>query len=257
MESPTCPRFYTLPADVGVDYPWVLVNWFNRNKLKYHRFKHAILDSGVNRVFFNWRRDEYPPWLLRQIGYIAQQLSMIYKGRLWVTIPDYPDDYYPGYVRDNVERTLRNIKRFLPIEGVEWLPVIQSRYLDIFSFYESCERTKQLVGDYPRIAIGTVCKTRRLSFIEYVVKYARNVFPNSWIHCFGMTLQALRRLTQGEFNSFDNTVWDTRKRYWLNSFDNTAYTFPRKPGQPSAKCERMREQYFKAYLQRIKEILNQ
>ena len=229
-------RFYTLPPDVYADYPWLLVNFFNRKKLERFRFKHAILDSGVNRIFFNWKRDDYPAWVLNRIAFVAQQLSEIYRGRLWVTIPDYPDDYYPGTVRDNIDRTLRNIERFLPVEGVEWLPVIQCRYHDIFSFYESCEEVKKLIGeDYPRIAIGTVCKSRKLSFIVNCCKIARKYFPNSHIHAFGLTLKALPKVKD-----------------YIDSWDSLAWTYPRESGGASCKNLSERQKFFYIYLKRIK-----
>jgi len=233
-------RFYTLPVDVYVDYPWLLVNFFNYKKLRYFRFKHAILDSGVNRIFFNWKMEDYPLWVLNRIEFVAQQLSEIYKGRLWVTIPDYPDDYYPGYVKNNVERTIRNIEKFISIPGVEWLPVIQSRFQDIFSFYESCERLKSLIGNYPRVAIGTVCKSRKLSFIIDCCKIARKYFPNSWIHAFGLTLNALPKV----------------KKY-INSWDSLAWTFPRRSGIASCKNKVERINFFKNYIQRIKQVLGE
>ena len=229
-------RFYTLPPDVYVDYPWILVNFFNRQKLRSFRFKHAILDSGVNRIFLNWRKDDYPSWVLKRIEFVAKQLSEIYKGRLWVTIPDYPDDYYPGYVKDNVNRTLKNIERFLAIEGVEWLPVIQSRFQDVFSFFESCEKQKSLIGDFPRVAIGTVCKSRKLGFIVNCCKIARRYFPNSHIHAFGLTLEVLPKVKD-----------------YIDSWDSMAWTFSRK-GKVSCKNLKERIAFFNAYIRRIEEI---
>lgn len=231
-------RFYTLPVDVHVDYPWILVNFFNRKKLRYFRFKHAILDSGVNRVFFNWRKDDYPSWMINRIDFVAQQLSEIYRNRLWVTIPDYPDDY-PGHVKNNIDRTISNIKRFLTIDDVEWLPVIQSRYQDVFSFFESCEKTKGLIGDYPRVAIGTVCKSRKLKFITDCCKIARRKFPKSHIHAFGLTLKALPKVKD-----------------YLDSWDSLAWTFPRKHGVASCKNRKERIAFFNAYIKRIQELIN-
>jgi len=231
-------RFYTLPSDIHVDYPYLLVNFFNRNKLRYYKFEHAILDSGVNRIFFNWHKDDYPRWILNRIDFVAKQFSEIYKGRLWVTIPDYPDDYYPGYVKNNIERTIANIEYFLKIKGVEWLPVIQSRYQDVFSFFESCEKVRDIIGNFPRVAIGTVCKSRKLSFITNCCKIARKFFPESHIHAFGLTLKALPKVKD-----------------YLDSWDSLAWTFPRKHGLASCKNKKERTEFFHAYLRRIDEIL--
>lgn len=226
------PRFYTLPVDV--DYPYILVNIFNYKKLKQFNFKHAILDSGVNRIFYKWRMREYPKHILKGIVYTAKQLSQIYDGRIWVTIPDYPDDYYPSLIDGNVEKTLRNIEEFICIDGVEWLPVIQSRNLDVLSFHESCGKAREILKGYPRIAIGTVCKTRRLDFITYCCITARKYFPNSWIHAFGLTLNALPR------------VKDV-----IDSWDSLAWTYPRRSGEASCRNKRERIEYFNNYIKRI------
>jgi len=229
-------RFYTLPVDVHVNYPWILVNFFNRRKLRYFKFKHAILDSGVNRVFFNWKRKDYPKWVLDRIEFVAKQWSEIYGERLTVTIPDYPDDYYPSYVENNVDRTIANIEHFLSVEGVNWLPVIQSRYMDIFSLYESCQRTKELIGDYPMVAIGTVCKTKKVNYIVECCKIVKTFFPNSKIHAFGLTLNALPKVAK-----------------YIDSWDSLAWTYPRKRGAASCKNKRERIKYFEQYIHAIEE----
>jgi len=205
-------------------------------KLLRMRFDHAIIDSGV-MIFVKASVKGYPPWFMKTYAYKAKVLTDIFKDKVWVTIPDYPDDYNPGQFGDNVSRTVESIERFITIEGVNWLPVLQSRYMNRFSFFEACERTKEIIGDYPRVAIGTVCKCRKLDFIEYCCKVARKFFPNSWIHAFGLTLSALPRVC-GVINSFDSMAW----------------TFPRRSGH-SAKNEKELMQYFNAFLERVETIL--
>ncbi|MCR6691559.1 MAG: hypothetical protein MRT15_04145, partial [archaeon YNP-LCB-003-016] len=187
-----------------------------RKELFKRRFEHAILDSNVGLFFFHMKLSDYPPKFLERYVDAARSISEIFDGRIFITIPDYPADYYvdgrltPSAV-DNVERTLRNIERFIGIGGVNWLPVIQSKYMDTFSFIDSCNRLRGIVGgDYPQIAIGTICKCRNVKWITYCCKYARKIFPRSWIHAFGLTLKALPHV----------------KRY-IDSWDSTAWTFPR------------------------------
>jgi len=206
-------------------------------KLLRMRFDHAIIDSGV-MIFVKASVKGYPPWFMKTYAYKAKVLTDIFKDKVWVTIPDYPDDYNPGQFGDNVSRTVESIERFITIEGVNWLPVLQSRYMNRFSFFEACERTKEVIGkDYPRIAIGTVCKCKKLDFIEYCCKVARKFFPNSWIHAFGLTLSALPRVCS-----------------IINSFDSMAWTFPRRPGH-SAKNKRELVQYFNAFLERVEVLV--
>jgi hypothetical protein len=226
------PRFYTLPPS-GVDWPYLLVNPNNYKVLFKRKFKHAILDCGVERFNKNPELKDYPKSFLENWKWKAKELTEIFGERLFVTIPDYTDDFNPGQFGDNVSKTLANIKEFVSVEGVNWLPVIQSRYLDRFSFMESCQMVREAVGDYPRVAVGTVCKTQKLSFIEYCCKAARKHFPKSWIHAFGLTLNSLPRV-----------------KGYINSWDSLAWTFPRKPGA-SCKNAKERVQFFTDYLKRL------
>ncbi|MCR6691506.1 MAG: hypothetical protein MRT15_03875, partial [archaeon YNP-LCB-003-016] len=70
-------------------------------------------------------------------------------------------------------------------------------------------------------------------------KYARKIFPRSWIHAFGLTLKALPHV----------------KRY-IDSWDSTAWTFPRTPGRWSCKSMDEAVRYFKEYLSRVSQILS-
>jgi len=281
-------RFYTTPPP-GVDYPYFFTTMVkDKWRLLFrYRWRHAIVDAGVEYWFHRMKVRDYPERWLKWYVNKAKQLSRIFNDRVWIVIPDYPDDYTPCMTyeddMDNVDKTLRNIEEFISIDGVAWLPVIQSRFENTFSFIESCHRLRKLIGSYPRVAIGTVCKARKLAWIEYCLKYARSVFSNSWIHAFGLTLSALERVKTAN-SSFDSTAWDTRRRLWLDSFDSMAwsydklreydrrkrswrtravidsfdsmaYTFPRYRGRPSAKSVDARLRYFNAYLQRIGEIL--
>ena len=237
-------RFYTLPP-LKIDYPYLFVTFRQRGELFKRRFDHAIMDSNVGLFFFHMKLSDYPPKFLERYVYVARIVSEAFDGRIFITIPDYPADYYvngkptPSSV-DNVERTLRNIERFIGIGGVNWLPVIQSRYMDTFSFIYSCNRLREIVGgDYPQIAIGTICKCGNVKWITYCCKYARKIFPGSWIHAFGLTLKVLPHV----------------KRY-IDSWDSTAWTFPRTHGRWSCKNVDEAVRYFMEYMSRIGEILN-
>jgi len=227
-------RFYTLPDE---NYPYLLVNRKNYRILFKRKFEHVIIDSGV-MDFVHKNVKEYPKGFLKTWKRKASQLTMIWRDRLWCVIPDYPDDYNPGQFGDNVSKTLRNIEDFISFDSVNWLPVIQSRYLNRLSFLESCQRTKEIIGDYPRVAIGTVCKCNQISFVEYCAKVTRKFFPNSWIHAFGLTLRALPKVIG-----------------LIDSFDSMAWTFPRTKGGHSCKNSKERREYFHVYLSRLKEIL--
>lgn len=227
-------RFYSLPENKT--YPFLLVNRKNYKELFRRKFDHAIVDSGVME-FIRKEIKEYPESFLdtlnRKVSEIQQKCP---SDKVWFVIPDYPDDYHPGQFGDNVEKTLRNIKRFLNNDAY-WLPVIQSRYQNRFSFLESAHATHDLIGDYPQVAIGTVCKCRKKEFITYCCQVTRKLFPHSWIHAFGLTLSALPTV-----------------KNLIDSFDSLAWTYPRKPGSHSCKNKKERIAYWEAYLIRVSEI---
>ena len=256
MSESMAIRFYTLPPR-KVEWPYLLVNPRNYKELFKRKFKHAILDSGVE-MFKDPNLRDYPRSFLRSWKYKARNLTEIFGDKLWVTIPDYPDDLAHQFGHENVDKTLRNVEEFIAFDGVNWLIPIQSQYLNIFSFIESCQRTKELIGDYSQVAIGTVCKTNNLDFIEKCCKIARKFFPKSHIHAFGLTLRALPRVVQ-VLSSWDSLVPECGRYKWrrwlLDSFDSLNYTFSRTPGRGQANTNDERIQFFWAYINRIKEIL--
>jgi len=263
-------RFYTLPPRV-IKYPYLFTTMLRWRELLDRDFEHAIVDAGVEYFFLVRKLRDYPRHYLIEYERRARLLGKLFGDRVWVAIPDYPDDYQPGLTHengmDNVDKTLRNVARFVQIDGVAWIPVIQSRYMNTFSFLESCERLREIVGDYPRVGIGTVCKARKVSWIAYCLKTARAHFYNSWIHAFGLTLTALRKLGGDTINSFDSMAWD-----WYRSW---AVKYPLDPNRskftgknwrieapriyaklPSRWPSSTRAQaaYFLAYLKRISEL---
>ena len=250
-------RFYTLPPN-GCEWNYLLVNPRTYKELFKRKFEHAILDSGVE-IFKNKNLTEYPKSFLRKWKYQAQHLTEIFGDKLWVTIPDYPDDLAHQFGHKNVEKTLRNVEEFITIDGVNWIVPLQSQYLNTFSFMESCQKTKEIVGaNYPRIAIGTVCKTNKLKFIEFCCKIARKTFPNSWIHAFGMTLKALPKVYK-YINSWDSLVPECGRTKWryrlLEWFDSLNHVSPRTLSKLDYRNLNDRQRFFYAYIYRINEIL--
>ncbi len=234
-------RFYTF-VPRGVWWPYHFYTYFRQEDIWSGDYEHAICDTGVGLLFNHRNMRDYPEFFFeRYIAFAKQVTKKVGDGKVTFVIPDYPADYHDGKCRsaeDNVERTLRNIERFISIDGIDWLPVIQAPYLDIEGFRESCRLTRKLIGSYPKVAIGTVCKTNKLDFIVKCCKIARQYFPSSWIHAFGLTLKALPHVA-----------------HLIDSFDTTAWTKLREPGKPSAKNQTQRIEYFKAYLAKVQQIL--
>lgn len=231
-------RFYTLPPRL-TPWPYLLFNPNNIKEMNRRKWNHCILDSGIE-MFLDPSIKDYSPSFLHRWKGLSRIKTDIHGEKIWITIPDYCDDLVPGSLGDNVKRTLDNIENFITVDDVNWLVVLQARYLNTLSFLESIQGVKDLLGQYPRIAIGTVCKCRKLSFIEKCAKLARAHFPNSWIHMFGLPLNALPRVKEH-----------------VDSFDSLAYTFTRRRSEGCATTHDQKRRYFKEYVERMKELLGE
>jgi len=154
------------------------------------RFEHLIVDSGVNRFFRRMKLQEYPEGYLEWYAERAEWLYRTFGDRVWVVLPDYPSDYSENPIPNNLEKTLRNIERFIDIKA-NWIIVIQARYLDYNGYLKSLKLYSDLLPDYPRIAIGTLCTRAPKRYALFVARATRRYFPKSWIHVFGPSLRIL------------------------------------------------------------------
>lgn len=229
-------RFYTLPPN-GVDHEFICVNPKSVKQLYKRQFTHAICDSGVHYFYSNPNANNYPPGYLEEYMKLSKKLVSIFGKRISMIVPDYPDDYYPGQFGNNVKKTLSNLKIFSETEDLPWIPTIQARFKDMKSFEHCCKEIRK-IDDFETVAIGTVCKVRNIKFIVKCCKMARKYFPDSWIHAFGPPLNAIGRI-----------------KYYIDSFDSTAWTFPRKANNSSCKTAKERRRYFLEYISRLSEIL--
>jgi hypothetical protein len=175
----------------------------HNHNIFYHDFpQHRILDCGIE--IFN-KVSDYPENFLDEYLILCRELTQQFPN-MWCVIPDYCDDLAIRQPQ-NVEKTARNIKRFKDEPGVFWVPVIQAQLHNYLSFTNGVQTLKHLYPTTPKvIAIGTVCKSKRLRYIEWCAKYARHHFPQSHIHMFGLTLSALPRV-KGIINSWDSTAF--------------------------------------------------
>lgn len=242
ISEPKQPRFYTLPPSRDIYHPWLFVTFMNRKELLLRNFEHSIMDCNVGLFFHHKQLYEYPSGFLDEYKKEAKILGELFGDKIMVSIPDYPADYVVDGKQtpsayDNVARTLRNIRKFIKYDGVNWLPVIQSNLNDPLSFINSCILMKDIIGgDYPRIAIGTVCKSRNREWIKHCCWCARAYFPKSWIHAFGLTLDALPFVKDH-----------------IDSWDSMAWTFPRGRGLSSAKNIQQAREYFVKYMEKVRE----
>lgn len=229
-------RFYTYPEPFNKDYPWILCPFhILRRTVRSHGFRHLICDVGVE--IFAKGAKEYPAGFFEEYIRAAKYYTSFLGDKIWFVIPDYPDDYVNNPIEDNVERTLRNIERFFKVDGVNWVFPLQADYMDLESFRYSCREVRKY--NPARVAIGTVCKTNNVEFIERCCRMARMYFPGAWIHAFGPTLRALPRILR-----------------YIDSWDSSAFFTSRIPGQRMCKNKREREQYYREYLDKVNRILS-
>jgi hypothetical protein len=115
--------------------------WFRENW-----FQHAILDAGVETFFFVQKLKDYPKHFLEMYRWRAIIATNHYGcEKVWVTIPDYPDDYEQQLTwekgKDNVAKTFDNIERFSKIPNIKWIYPVQAQYRNRRSFREASANT--------------------------------------------------------------------------------------------------------------------
>ena len=220
-------RFYTTPR-YGFDWGFIIANHnFVNSRLLNTTvlFQHGIFDCGIEAMT---KTGEYPSNHIE--NHVAKAYELLEKHgyeKVWVTIPDYCDDVNTGVCPGSVEKTIANNQHF-PDEypEINWLPVLQAKYLDKKSFMRSIDAMKETDHNPPHLAIGTVCKTNNLKFIKWCAMTSRHHFPHTWLHGFGVSLKALPFL-RFYWNSWDSLAWgwmvSTQRRPELVPKDRSDY----------------------------------
>ena len=246
-------RFYTLPP-VEIPYPFILIN-ANRPNLYYvirHRdfIVSVIIDSGVE-IFRDPSVKDYPPNHFEKLVSLYRQVKNIVRdAEVYVTVPDYPDDYHPKSLwlngKTNIERTLDNILYALnSYSEVNWLIPIQGHYRNPRSVVYALELYQK--HDIPLdryIAVANLCVEERTRYVVETIKLAyswlwNNGYYHTKIHVFGP---------------------DTRSIYHIkniiHSFDSMAWTRPRDHGGWSAKNNSERIYMFLTYIAKHSQIID-
>lgn len=244
-------RFYTYPP-VECEWKWVLRNI---KQVPQENAVHEIVDIGIYDLLkppYHYSEERLEKW---------KEL----KTEGWKVVPDFPDisnefnidpfrelfDTLPvtpttiktfNFLRNNVIDSTRYSWELLttlydPTDEHQ-LPVIQSSYGDLNSLKRYCNDFREKYGEPEKIAIGSVCKLNNVKKSTELIKECRNQFPNAWIHVFGLRLNHLRHVYK-----------------YIDSYDSTAWTFPRQSGRPSCRNYKERIQYFWEYIDRVNEIL--
>jgi len=229
-------RIYIYYTDMK-GYPFKIIPMFKVTDGISFDFQHLIVDSGVNRFFKIERRKEYPETYLEMYPVLAEKLTRKYGNKVWIVIPDYPDDYEHNRIQDNMRRTLRNVELMIDRKA-NWIVPIQAKWNDIEEFKEACREYRDLIGDYPRIAIGTLCTRSRKDYAIKCCKIARKFFPDSWIHVFGPNIAWLRHIAP-----------------YINSIDSVAYHYP-PHGAKGRFREKVKENWIRIWLSKANGYLS-
>ena len=217
-------KFYTLPP-IEIPYPFILINSNNPSLeyvIKHKNFiESIIIDSGVE-IFRDPNTKDYPPHHLEKIVNLYKLIkNMLRNVQIYVTIPDYPDDYHPKSLwvgnKTNIERTLDNILYALEsYNEVNWLIPVQGHYKSPKSIIYALELYQKhdiKLDDY--IAIANLCVEERVKIINKTVKLAHkwlwsNGYYYTKIHVFGSDIRSIYHL-KNIIYSFDSMGW-TRPR---------------------------------------------
>jgi hypothetical protein len=221
----TFKRFYTYPP-VECNHPWVLRNI----KQKPIPCTHEIVDIGIYDLLeppYRHSHEKLMKW---------EELET--SG--WKVVPDCPDlrgefDIYGG--RDNLQYSWELLLEYYNPYDLTHIPVLQSYYEDLNSFKGYIQRFKAKYGQPEKIAVGSICKADNHNKGVKMLKIARRKFPDSWIHAFGLRFQQFKRAY-----------------HLIDSYDSTAWTFPRESGRSSCKNKEERIQFFYDYIKRIEEV---
>jgi len=240
LTKPKVLYFYTTPP-LRLAWPWILVSLPSlgglRGKTIFKRALHIIIDSGVDKYFMKEKLKDYPPSYRAFSPYEFKSIQNELGERVRITVPDFPDDYSPGQTydggKDNVDRTIENIKRYTGIfPDINWMPVAQAKYMDFDGFRSRLPEIGSYVDRYGWVGIGTVCKTHDLDFIAKCCKALAKEFPDAHKHAFGATMESYPII-----------------RHYVESFDSSAYSFyTGRRGQPKTKNQVEREVAFVSWM---------
>ncbi len=264
-------RFYTLPP-LELSYPYILVNANKpepglRYLAKHRRVVEAvIIDSGVE-IFREKGVRDYPGgyrgWIERRLLPLYKRVNSIVNGwrtglevEVYVTIPDYPDDYNPGSLweseqRTNIERTLDSIDYAINnYATIPWLIPVQGHYEEPESILESLEELEAIGAlhwarrNTKYLAIANLCVSKKCNTIEKTVSLARlwlnqHGYTDLKLHVFGPAVNCVKQIAR-----------------YIYSWDSTAWTRPRAPNGSSAWNGEERAYLFLTWIKKYADLID-
>jgi len=236
-------KFFTTPPR---PYPYVLVN-VRRPKLTYVKFaREVIIDSGVE-IFRDPSVKDYPKGHVDRLVELYLKVRELVGNRpIYVTVPDYPDDYHPRglWISEdytNIERTVDNVLRYtdrykwvpwlIPIQGWNRRPESVLRCIELY-------REHGIIDRFDYFAVGNLCVEPDIEIIYRTCKLVRKELKDKKLHLFGLKLPALKYV-----------------HHLIDSFDSMAWTRPVDSKGHSCKNTKERIEYFEMWLRRCESII--
>jgi len=245
-------KFFTTPPE---PWPYVLLNVNNPRKgMPWTRYADEVwIDSGVNIFKVDLSVKDYPRgWEARLIKVYLKVRARVGRKPVYVTMPDYPDDYHPRSLWlseevTNIERTVENAIRLAEkYPWVPWVPVIQGwnrqpeSVLRCIRLYRECG----FLDEFDYFAVGNLCVENDPAIIYRTAVLVRRELPDKRIHVFGLKLSALR-LVHRLIDSFDSLAWSLAVSERLKYPTN----------ERMAKTRRDEVRFFRAWVGRMREIV--
>lgn len=240
-------KFFTTPPR---PYPYVLINAIRPVFSAVRYAEEVIIDSGVE-IFRDLGVRDYPKdHEVKLLRTYAKVRHVNPRARVWVTVPDYPDDYHPQNLwlseeHTNIERTVENVLKYTErYRSIPWLIPIQGWNKNPKSVLRSIALYKEhgILDKYNYYAVGNLCAENDMEIMYKTLKLVREALPDKQIHVFGLHLNALRKV------------------YWLiDSFDSMAWTRPVDTSLgANYSCKTMEERirFFERWLERYMRIVS-
>ena len=240
-------KFFTSPPE---PYPYILINVIHPKFSFLEYAKEVIIDSGVE-IFRDPNVKDYPINHAMRLLKVYSKVKRIVRDKpIYITVPDYPDDYNPKslWINEqytNIERTLDNILFYTEkYRQLNWLIPIQGWNKNPKSVLRTISLYKEhgIIEKFNYFAVANLCVESNVEIMYQTLKLVRNVLPDKRLHVFGLRLNALKKVY-----------------YLIDSFDSTAWTKPVDKtlnANYSCKNNEQRIKFFERWLEKYNMITN-
>ncbi|RSN73364.1 hypothetical protein [Candidatus Methanodesulfokora washburnensis] len=230
-------------------YPYILINVIHPrfSFLKYA--EEVIIDSGIE-IFRDPNVKEYSKnHISRLLRVYAKVRQRVHNKPVYVTVPDYCDDYHPRNLwineqHTNIERTVDNVLKYtekydwipwlIPIQGWNKNPESVLRCINLYKKYG-------IIDKFNYFAVGNLCVEPDIEIAYKTISLVRKELPDKKIHVFGLKLNALKKVF-----------------FMIDSFDSMAWTRPVDDSlnaNYSCKTKEERLRFFERWLEKYNAII--